>query len=117
LDTSGSVGKFIALFRKLGLNRHQIGGDEGYGHQLMDRMAEQGYYLRRVNNGNAAGKPNLYANLGAEWWSRVGELIEHQKIVFPSDEKLIACLTSRSKLYDSKGRERLESKADMRARG
>jgi len=33
----------------------------------MDRMAEEGYYLRRVNNGTAASKPNLYANLAAEW--------------------------------------------------
>ena len=47
----------------------------------------------------------------------VGELIEHQKIVLPNYEKLIAQLTSRRKLYDSKGRERLESKTDMRARG
>jgi hypothetical protein len=66
-DTMHSVGKFISLFRKSGLNGYQIGGDEGYGHQLMDRMAEEGYYLRRVNNGTAASKPNLYANLAAEW--------------------------------------------------
>ena len=116
-DTMHSVGKFISLFRKLGLNGYQIGGDEGYGHQLMDRMAEQGYYLRRVNNGSAASKPNLYTNLGAEWWSVVGELVEHRKMVLAADEKLVAQLTSRQKLYDSKGRERLESKADMRARG
>jgi phage terminase large subunit len=37
--------------------------------------------------------------------------------MIPNDEKLIAQLTSRRKLYDSKGRERLESKADLRARG
>ena len=35
----------------------------------------------------------------------------------PADEKLVAQLTSRQKLYDSKGRERLESKADLRSRG
>ena len=117
-DTMHSVGKFISLFRKLGLNGYQVGGDEGYGHQLMDRMAEQGFYLKRVNNGSPASKPNLYANLGAEWWSIVGELIEHQKIVLlGADEKLVAQLTSRRKLYDSKGREKLESKTDMRARG
>jgi phage terminase large subunit len=33
------------------------------------------------------------------------------------DEKLIAQLPSRRKLYDSKGREKLESKADLKARG
>jgi hypothetical protein len=116
-DTMHSVGKFLVLFRRLGLRSYQVGGDEGYGHQLMDRMAEEGYYLKRVNNGAAASKPNLYANLGAEWWSVVGELVEHRKIVLPADEKLVAQLTSRQKLYDSKGRERLESKVDMRARG
>jgi hypothetical protein len=83
----------------------------------MDRMAEEGYFLRRVNNAAASSKPNLYANLAAEWWSVVGELVEHRKIVLPNGEKLVAQLTSRRKLYDSKGRERLESKADMQARG
>ena len=38
-------------------------------------------------------------------------------VVVPNDEKLVAQLTSRRKMYDSKGRERLESKADLRARG
>jgi len=52
-DTMHSIGKFISLFRKLGLSGYQIGGDDGYGHQLMDRMAEQGFYLKRVNNGAA----------------------------------------------------------------
>ena len=37
--------------------------------------------------------------------------------MFAADEKLVAQLTSRRKLYDSKGREKLESKAEMRARG
>jgi hypothetical protein len=47
----------------------------------------------------------------------VGELIERRKILLPNNEKLVAQLTSRRRLYNSKGRERLESKADMRARG
>jgi hypothetical protein len=55
--------------------------------------------------------------LSAEWWSTVGQLIERRQIIIPNDEKLIAQLTSRRKLYDSKGREKLESKADLRARG
>jgi phage terminase large subunit len=115
--TMHSTGELINWFKKLGLSGYQIGGDEGYGHQLMDRMAEEGYYLRRINNASAASKPDLYVNLAAEWWSRVGELIEQRKVVLPGDEKLVAQLTSRRKLYDSRGRERLESKGDMRARG
>jgi hypothetical protein len=50
-------------------------------------------------------------------WSTVGQLIERRQIIIPNDEKLIAQLTSRRKLYDSRGRERLESKADLKSRG
>jgi hypothetical protein len=117
-DTMHSVGKFLSLFRRLWLKGYEVGGDEGYGHQLMDRMAEEGYHLRRINNGSPAAKPNLYANLSTEWWSTVGELIEQRRVrIEGASEKLVAQLTSRQKLYDSKGRERLESKGDMRARG
>jgi phage terminase large subunit len=83
----------------------------------MDCMQEQGFYLQRFNNGSPAKRSEIYANLSAEWWSTVGQLIERRQIIIPNDEKLIAQLTSRRKLYDSKGRERLESKADLRARG
>jgi phage terminase large subunit len=116
-DTMHSVGKFLTLFRKLSLQSYQVGGDEGYGHQLIDRMQEQGFYLYRFNNGSPAKRPDIYANLSAEWWSTVGQLIERRAIIIPNDEKLIAQLTSRRKLYDSRGREKLESKADLRARG
>jgi phage terminase large subunit len=116
-DTMHSVGKFLTLFRKLNLQGWQIGGDEGYGHQLMDRMAEEGFHLKRINNGSQAKRADIYYNLSAEWWSTVGQLIERRQIIIPNDEKLIAQLTSRQKLYDSKGRERLESKADLKSRG
>ena len=116
-DTMHSVGKFLAHFRRLGLQGYDIGEDEGYGHQLMDRMAEEGYHLQRFNNGQAAKRTEIYTNLAAEWWSTVGQLIERRAVIIPNDEKLVAQLTSRRKQYDSKGREKLESKADLRARG
>jgi phage terminase large subunit len=112
-----SVGKFLTLFRKLSLQDHQIGGDEGYGHQLMDRMQEEGFYLKRFNNGSTAKRSDIYVNLAVEWWSEFGQRVERRQIIIPNDEKLVAQLTSRRKLYDSKGREKLESKADMRSRG
>jgi hypothetical protein len=77
-DTMHSVGKFITLFRKLDLQSCQVGGDEGYGHQLMDRMQEQNFYLQRFNNGSPAKRSDIYANLSAEWWSTVGQLIERR---------------------------------------
>jgi hypothetical protein len=116
-DTMHSVGKFVNHFRRLSLSGYQIGGDEGYGHQLMDRMAEEGFRLRRFNNGSPAKRNDLFFNLSAEQWSTVGQLVERKQIIIPNDEKLIAQLTSRRKLYDSKGREKLESKADLASRG
>jgi hypothetical protein len=116
-DTMHSVGKFLSLFRKLNLQGWQIGGDEDFGHQLMDRMAEENYHLKRINNGSQAKRADIYFNLSAEWWSTVGQLIERRQIILPNDEKLIAQLTSRQKLYDSRGREKLESKADLKGRG
>ena len=116
-DTMHSVGKFLNWFRRLNLHGYEIGGDEGYGHQLMDRMAEEGFYLKRVNNGSPALRSDIFANLSAEWWSTVGQLIERRMLRIPNDEKLVAQLTSRRKLYDSRGREKLESKADLASRG
>jgi phage terminase large subunit len=116
-DTMHSVGKFLTLFRRFNLQGYQVGGDEGYGHQRMDRMQEENFYLQRFNNGSPAKRSDIYANLSPEWWSTVAQLIERRQIIIPNDEKLIAQLTSRRKLYDSKGREKLESKADLRSRG
>jgi hypothetical protein len=116
-DTMNSVGRFLKAFRRLGLAGYDIGGDEGYGHQLMDRMQEQGFYLKRFNNGSPPKRSEIFANLAAEWWSTAGQLIERRAVQIPNDEKLVAQLTSRRKMYDSRGRERLESKADLRARG
>jgi hypothetical protein len=117
-DTMHSVGKFLAYFRRLGLQGYDIGGDEGgMGHVILDRFAEQNFFLKRINNGSPAKRSEIFANLSAEWWSTVGQLIERRAVQIPNDEKLVAQLTSRRKLYDSRGRERLESKADLRARG
>ena len=81
-----SVGKFLSLFRKLSLQSYQVGGDEGYGHQLMDRMQEERFYLQRFNNGSPAKRSDIYANLSAECWSTVGHLIERRQIITPNDE-------------------------------
>jgi molybdopterin-binding protein len=68
-----SVGKFLTHFRRLGLQGFQVGGDEGYGHQLMDRMVEEGFYLQRINNGSPAKRSDIYTNIFSECWSIVGQ--------------------------------------------
>jgi hypothetical protein len=74
--------------------------------------------LRRVNSGSPANQANIHANLSAEWSSTVGQLINRAPLPPGShNEKLIAQLTSRRKLNDPRGREKLESKADPASRG
>src|SRR5260370_8935252 len=80
-DTMHSVGKFLTLFRKLNLQGYQIGGDEGYGHQLMDPMEEERFCLQRYNNGATAKRSDIYANLSAEWWSTLSHLIERRHLI------------------------------------
>jgi phage terminase large subunit len=83
----------------------------------MDVRQESDFYLQRINNGNQAKRSDSYFNWAAEWWSTVDQLIERRLISIPNDEKLIAQLTSRREIYDDKGRERLERKADLASRG
>ena len=62
-DTMATVGRFISLFRKLGLSGCNIGGDQGFGGALMDRLAELGYHLVRVRNGDPAKNKKDFFNL------------------------------------------------------
>jgi hypothetical protein len=113
-DTMHSVGKFLAHFRRLGLQGYDIGGDEGYCHQLMDRTADEGYHLQRFNSGQA--NRDLHKPCGRMVVNGSASS-SNAAVIIPNDEKLVAQLTNRRKQYDSKGREKLESKADLRARG
>jgi hypothetical protein len=117
-DTMKAVGRFILHFREQGLAQSQISADEGgLGGPICDRLAENGWPVRRVNNGSASNKPEAYTNLGAETWFEARTQIERGAVILPPDPELVAQLTSRQGWPDSKGRLALESKADMRSRG
>src|SRR6202043_98448 len=116
-----TVGRFVKLFERLGLVGWQIGGDQGFGGALMDRLAEKGYHLKRVRNGDPATNKKDFFNLAAEQWSTVGKLIENRQIIIRDAkperlERLVKQLTSRQKIYDSDGRERLEPKDKLKSR-
>lgn len=117
-DTMRGVGEFIRLFQEQGLSAAQIAADAGgLGGPMLDRLAENGWPVRRVNNGSPPDKPAAYANRGAEIWFEGRTQIEHARVILPNDPELIAQLTARRGWPDSKGRLQLESKADLRARG
>jgi phage terminase large subunit len=126
-DTMKTVNNICAIARKLGLKSYEIGGDAGFGHAQIDRSEEIARELRidlkwtRISNGDSAdllpGNDRLFVNKSTEQWSLAGQLIEKKLIRLPKDPVLKHQLTSRRKYYDSRARERLETKDEMRARG
>jgi phage terminase large subunit len=117
-NTMNSVGRFIKGFREHNLTGSVTGGDGGgLGAPMLDRLSESGFFLKRVHNGSAAVRNESYADLAAESWASIAQLIERKLIRLPADERLVAQLTSRERRYDSRGRLRLEPKSDLAARG
>lgn len=117
-DTMKAVGKFIQLFREQNLQAQDIAADEGgLGIVMCDRLAKNGWRVRRVNNGATADNADAYANKGAEIWFEGRTKIERQQVILPNDRELVAQLTSRLGWPNSKGKLELESKQAMRARG
>ena len=83
----------------------------------MDRMAEEDFHLERIKNGSQAKRADIYFNL-TQNGGQPRATDRTRQIILPNDEKLIAQLTSRQKLYEgAKDVNELESKADPKSRG
>lgn len=117
-DTMRATGEFIRLYKAQGLSPQQIGGDNGgLGRVIIDRLRENGWSIRRINNGGRARKDRAYQNLSAEWWYEGRSKIEQQQVILPKDQTLIGQLSSRLGGPNSAGKLQLETKDQMRARG
>jgi hypothetical protein len=117
-DTMAGVGQFIMEFRKAGLEAKQIWGDNGgMGKVMIDALAQAGWPINRFNFGDKAGNEFGFISRGAEAWFNFGRQVTNQELVLIRDETLIAQLASRKTTCDSRGRIKLESKEDLRARG
>lgn len=117
-NTMASIGRFIIEFQKRGLRAGDIYGDEGgLGGPMIDRLAEAGWPINRVNNGAQALNPDRYENRGAEMWHEAAQIIADFGVILPPDEKLKSQLTTRKIKLLSDGRMGAESKKDMAKRG
>jgi hypothetical protein len=117
-DTTAGVGRFIVEFRRSGLDAKTIWGDEGGGgRQMCDMLREAGWPINRFNFGAKAFNTDAYISRGAEIWHNFGQMIERGECVLLNDPILISQLTTRKTTYDSRGRQGVEKKDDMRARG
>ncbi len=111
------------MFQRLALAPGQIHGDNGgLGKVMIDKLAELGWHIQRVNNGEAPNDPG-YANKGSEIWYVGARMFQDRQVIpIDFDHQTIKQLTDRKICYASKGRDAegllmAESKDDMRARG
>ena len=89
----------------------------GIGAGIIDRLREQSYGIRPINTSRKARQPHLYANLRAEAYHHLAQLLEHNLITLPNDPQLIGQLAALRYTYDSSGRMLLEPKEKIRSRG
>ena len=117
-NTMSAVGRFIMEFQRNGLKEDEVFADAGgLGIPMCDALAEAGWTVHRVNNGERAYDDKHYLNRGAEIWFKAARTIELNEIILPDDELLFAQMTTRKCKTNSKGKLQLESKDDMRSRG
>lgn len=102
---------FQARIRKLDLKID----DTGVGGGVTDEMMKRGWNVTPVNFGGRAKNHNKYPNLISEAWFELDELLGD--IDLPMMPELLMELTTRQWKQDAKGKRRVESKDDYKARG
>jgi len=114
--------ELVGLIGKL-IHKHQpvkvfldIGGMGG---GVYDRLKELGYggLVIGVNFASTANDPERYVNKRAEMWGEMADWLRDERVRLPKDDALARDLCAPQRIYDSKGRLKLESKQDMRKRG
>lgn len=118
-DTMKACSQFILHFRQAGLSpddAYLIHADNsGLGKPIIDRLAELGWQVTRVENG---GKPadSAYVNLSAEAWWEAGKDIQKRLWLLPEDDVLVQQLSTRKPVFkgDKLG---VMSKEDMKKEG
>ena len=113
-DTMATVGRVVAL-----ANEHQptlINVDEiGLGAGVLDRLIEVGQPAKGINVARSPRDKDRFENLRAELFWNVREDIEAGVLTVADDTLLIEQLAGIRYEFTSKGRIRLESKANMSA--
>lgn len=108
MATAGQLGTFKA---------HSIGVDDsGLGGGVTDRLRELGLPVVPCVAGAGAREEKKFINARAEMWWALREALAAGDITLPQDHKLSADLTNVEFSYDSRGRVKLESKADIKKR-
>lgn len=91
----------------------------GLGGGIVDRLVELGYgnIVIPIYGSSRADEPDRYSNKRAECWARLLRWLQDEEPVLPNDTQLAKDLITPARLYDSRGRLKLESKTSMHNRG
>lgn len=93
--------------------------DAGVGGGVVDRLHEDGWKVRGINNGAKAEDPEHFFNLSAEMHWKLRRLFETDNISIPDHTVLISQLVGRkySVMSKGKGMIKIETKEEMQRRG
>lgn len=91
--------------------------DDGIGGGVTDILRENGLTVDALRNGASPMDPSRFVDARSEWWWHLRQAFIDREPDIPADDILQAQLTSPKWTTDSKGRIKVESKADMRKRG
>ncbi len=116
LDTMKLVGHIVDA-----IDQHKpdevVIDEVGIGAGVVDRLKEQGYSVQGVNVGTAALDHEHYANLRAESYWDLRQLLLDGCVALPKDNELVGQLAALKYSFNSMGKVLIESKDDMRRRG
>ena len=88
----------------------------GVGAGACDRLRELGLPAIDINTGESASVSGQYKNLRAELWHKAKDWFEQRNCRIPRDERLMFELCSPRYTYESSGKIRMETKAEMKKR-
>jgi len=115
-----TVGRVVAEYEGLPDSRRprEILVDSiGVGSGVVDRLQELELPVRGVNVAEAPSMGETYLNLRSELWFKTKGWLEDRSCKLPSNDQLIAELTSIRYSFTSSGKMKAESKDEMRKRG
>ena len=116
LDTMKLTGHVVDAIKEA--DPEDVVVDEvGIGAGVVDRLKELGYKVDGVNVGRASHDPNRFANLRAEGYWNLRQMITNGEVFLPSDKELMGELAALKYSFNSTGQLLVESKDDMRKRG
>ena len=114
-DTMQTAGHAMEYIRRHALDVMFVDGG-GVGGGVFDRMNQLGANVIEVNFGSKPDNPNLYKNKAAEMWGRLNDWLPGGCLP-PTDQTLVAQLTSRRYKYDVHNAIELEKKEELKKRG